>query len=71
MTSPDELPAWARWNADPERPAWTVGLEEEVMLLDPEDWTLANRIDDLALLVPVYLRPAQAEISRTEYAITC
>jgi glutamate---cysteine ligase / carboxylate-amine ligase len=47
MTSPHELPAWARWNADPERPAWTVGLEEEVMLLDPEDWTLANRIDDL------------------------
>ena len=45
--SPDELPAWARWNADPERPAWTVGLEEEVMLLDPADWTLANRIDDL------------------------
>jgi tRNA threonylcarbamoyladenosine biosynthesis protein TsaB len=31
----------------------------------------ANRIDDLALLVPVYLRPAQAEIRRTEYAITC
>ena len=41
------LPAWARWNADPERPAWTVGIEEEVMLLDPEDWSLAYRIDDL------------------------
>jgi carboxylate-amine ligase len=41
------LPEWARWNADPERPAWTVGLEEEVMLLDPGDWTLAHRIDDL------------------------
>jgi glutamate---cysteine ligase / carboxylate-amine ligase len=41
------LPEWARWNADPERPAWTVGLEEEVMLLDPEDWSLAHRIDDL------------------------
>jgi glutamate---cysteine ligase / carboxylate-amine ligase len=46
--TPDRpLPAWAQWNADPNRPAWTVGLEEEVMLLDPEDWTLAHRIDDL------------------------
>jgi glutamate---cysteine ligase / carboxylate-amine ligase len=44
---PSALPEWARWNADPERPAWTVGLEEEVMLLDPEDWSLAHRIDDL------------------------
>jgi hypothetical protein len=35
---PSALPEWARWNADPERPAWTVGIEEEVMLLDPEDW---------------------------------
>ena len=33
---------------DPERPAWTIGLEEEVMLLDPDDWTLAHRIDDLS-----------------------
>jgi carboxylate-amine ligase len=41
------LPEWAHWNADPERPAWTVGIEEEVMLLDPETWSLAHRIDDL------------------------
>jgi glutamate---cysteine ligase / carboxylate-amine ligase len=41
------LPAWARWTVDPDRPAWTVGIEEEVMLLDPEDWSLAHRIDDL------------------------
>ena len=47
MTPAGPLPAWARWKADPARPAWTVGLEEEVMLLDPEDWTLAHRIDDL------------------------
>jgi glutamate---cysteine ligase / carboxylate-amine ligase len=44
---PSALPEWARWNADPERPAWTVGIEEEVMLLDPEDWSLTHRIDDL------------------------
>jgi glutamate---cysteine ligase / carboxylate-amine ligase len=47
MTADGEVPAWARWNTDPARPAWTIGLEEEVMLLDPEDWTLAHRIDDL------------------------
>jgi glutamate---cysteine ligase / carboxylate-amine ligase len=40
-----KLPEWARWNADPLRPAWTVGIEEEVMLLDPESWRLAHRID--------------------------
>jgi carboxylate-amine ligase len=47
VTAAAALPEWARWNADPARPAWTVGLEEEVMLLDPEDWTLAHRIEDL------------------------
>ena len=41
------LPDWAHWNSDPGRPAWTVGIEEEVMLLDPADWSLAHRIDDL------------------------
>jgi carboxylate-amine ligase len=41
------LPEWAEWNpAAAERP-WTVGLEEEVMLLDPRDWSLASRIDDV------------------------
>jgi glutamate---cysteine ligase / carboxylate-amine ligase len=47
VTRAAALPEWARWQADPARPAWTVGLEEEVMLLDPEDWTLAHRIEDL------------------------
>jgi carboxylate-amine ligase len=42
-----ELPEWARWNVDPERPAWTVGIEEEVMLLDPRDWCLAHVMDEL------------------------
>ena len=33
------LPDWARWR---EGRAWTLGAEEEVMLLDPEDWSLAQ-----------------------------
>jgi carboxylate-amine ligase len=38
---------WARWNADPDKPAWTVGIEEEVMLLDPESRALAHCMDDV------------------------
>jgi glutamate---cysteine ligase / carboxylate-amine ligase len=41
------LPEWAQWQADHERSAWTVGIEEEVMLLDPGSWALAHRLDDL------------------------
>jgi hypothetical protein len=33
--------AWATWNRSE---AYTVGLEEEVMLLDPERWALAHRV---------------------------
>jgi carboxylate-amine ligase len=41
------LPDWAIWDSDPSRPPWTVGIEEEVMLLDPQGWSLAHRIDGL------------------------
>jgi glutamate---cysteine ligase / carboxylate-amine ligase len=41
------LPEWAAWNAVSAESPWTVGLEEEVMLLDPHDWSLASRIDDV------------------------
>jgi carboxylate-amine ligase len=56
------LPDWARWNqAAAERP-WTVGIEEEVMLVDPGDWRLVNRIDDvLAALPPSLAAHAGAE----------
>ena len=39
-------PDWARWApAAGPTPPWTVGVEEEVMLLDPRDWSMASRID--------------------------
>lgn len=38
------LPKWAEWHASS---AYTVGVEEEVMLVDAADWSLAQRIDDV------------------------
>jgi carboxylate-amine ligase len=56
------LPAWARWNPAGEESPWTIGLEEEVMLLDPLDWALASRIDDvLPTLAPEIAEHAAAE----------
>jgi glutamate---cysteine ligase / carboxylate-amine ligase len=42
-------PSWARWQ--PSEP-FTVGLEEEVMLLRPTDWSLAQEIDAVLPAVP-------------------
>jgi glutamate---cysteine ligase / carboxylate-amine ligase len=59
---PATLPDWADWNADHGLPAWTVGIEEEVMLLDPGSWALAYRVDDLLpALSPVLRRKLSAE----------
>jgi glutamate---cysteine ligase / carboxylate-amine ligase len=41
------LPDWAVWNPAVAAAPWTVGVEEEVMLLDPRDWSLASRADDV------------------------
>jgi glutamate---cysteine ligase / carboxylate-amine ligase len=50
------LPSWARWSPiGAERP-WTVGIEEEVMLLEPRGWTLVNRVDDVLASLPPGLR---------------
>ena len=56
------LPGWAQWSEQGAAEPWTVGIEEEVMLLDPEDWALASRIDDvLPVLSPHVARSAAAE----------
>jgi glutamate---cysteine ligase / carboxylate-amine ligase len=37
---------WSRWApASATTPSWTIGVEEEVMLLDPSDWSLASQGD--------------------------
>ena len=44
---------WSKWRHGSE---YTLGVEEEVMLLDPRDWTLAPRIDDVLAVLPGALR---------------
>jgi carboxylate-amine ligase len=39
-----ELPDWAAWRASE---PLTIGIEEEFMLLDPRDWSLAFRSDEV------------------------
>jgi carboxylate-amine ligase len=47
-----ELPSWARWNRAVADHPWTVGVEEEAMLLDARTPSLANRIDDVLAALP-------------------
>src|SRR6201999_479864 len=46
------LPAWATWPEPHEQGAYTVGIEEEVMLLDQLTWALAHRIDSVLPRLP-------------------
>jgi glutamate---cysteine ligase / carboxylate-amine ligase len=41
------VPAWADWNAAATERPWTLGIEEEVMLLDPRSWGLVSRSDEV------------------------
>jgi carboxylate-amine ligase len=61
------LPDWAVWGSDPTRPAWTVGIEEEVMLVEPGTWALAHRIDDL---LPELSPALAASVSAETHACT-
>jgi carboxylate-amine ligase len=47
-----ELPHWARWNTDAAARPWTVGVEEEVMLLEPHHWSTTARIGDVLEALP-------------------
>ena len=46
------LPRWAEWNSEAAVTPWTVGVEEEVMILDPNDWSLASRVDEVLAELP-------------------
>ena len=50
---PNARAPWSKWRHGNE---YTLGVEEEVMLLDPRDWTLAPAIDDVLDALPEELR---------------
>jgi carboxylate-amine ligase len=54
---PERRPAWAEWNPGGGGPAWTVGIEEEVMLLDPIGWALTAAIDEVLPALSPELEP--------------
>ncbi|MEA2405675.1 MAG: glutamate---cysteine ligase / carboxylate-amine ligase [Thermoleophilaceae bacterium] len=56
--------AWAEWRSDGR--AYTLGVEEEAMLLDPSDWSLAHRSDHVLESLPEFAeRYATAETHRS------
>jgi glutamate---cysteine ligase / carboxylate-amine ligase len=50
------IPAWAAWGASPSSEELTIGIEEEFMLLDPDDWSLSFRSDEVFAALPADLR---------------
>ena len=56
MSRFDRSRDWSAWPADGR--AWSVGIEEEVMLLDPGTWALAQRVEDVLEALPPDLRAA-------------
>ena len=58
-----ELPDWAVWKRGGE---YTLGVEEEVMLLNPHDWSLAQQIDRVLPVMSEELsRHASSETHRS------
>ena len=51
MATEGVLPAWATWKAG-STAAWTVGIEEEVMLVSPATWLPASRCEDVLGALP-------------------
>jgi carboxylate-amine ligase len=60
MAMEDVVPAWADWKGDPGN-AWTVGVEEEVMLVSPETWLPVSRCEDVLEALPGIADWARAE----------
>ena len=43
---------WADWNPAGREAPWTVGVEEEVMLLEPNTWNLTSRSEEVLAALP-------------------
>ncbi len=48
-------PSWAQWPDRPGAPAWTIGVEEEVMLVAAPGYNLAQAVDEVMPRLPVDL----------------
>lgn len=54
----DQRPAWASWPERPaDAPAWTIGVEEEVMLVAAPGYNLAQAIDEVIPRLPIDIAP--------------
>jgi glutamate---cysteine ligase / carboxylate-amine ligase len=62
MVTVGSAPVWARWNDEAAAAPWTVGVEEEVMLVSPETWLPVSRCEDVLAAFP----EAVAECARAE-----
>jgi glutamate---cysteine ligase / carboxylate-amine ligase len=51
------LPSWSAWRPASRSEQLTIGIEEEFMLLDPDDWSLAFRSEEVIGDLPGGLRP--------------
>ena len=49
-------PAWASWPERSEDEAYTLGIEEEVMLVYPGSWSLAQAVEQVLQRCPDELR---------------
>ena len=50
---PESAQPWSKWRHGNE---YTLGVEEEVMLLDPRDWSVAPAIEEVLAALPAELR---------------
>jgi carboxylate-amine ligase len=50
VTSPLDVFDWSEWRAGADE--LTIGIEEEFMLLEPRDWSLAFRADEVVIDLP-------------------
>src|SRR3954452_16255807 len=46
------MPMWAHWNQEAAARPWTVGIEEEVMLVSPDTWLPESRCEDVLAALP-------------------
>jgi carboxylate-amine ligase len=60
-----KLPPWATWRAGSPSKPYTLGIEEEALLLDPSDWSLVHRADEVVPALPAEL---QGRIKRETHA---